>query len=288
MAEKKVGIVTDCGCDLPKNILSEYDVGILYFIIETETGVFSDTDEITAENIISYMEGGGEKALSSAPSVDVYRKTFEEYLKKYDEIIHIAISSTLSNSFERGNQAKKEMGEKGERVHIFDSGHLSTGMGFLVIRAGELAGFGFDAGKILADLSELKERISTTFMAKNADYLYRKGLVSSRVKIVCSALNIHPVLEMKKGKLVLKGIKIGDYERAINSYIRGQLRKSGRIDKNRCFITHVGCSIRMINDIKKEIVSRCSFKELSVTKASATISSNCGPETFGLLFVNSD
>ncbi|MGN1089901.1 MAG: DegV family protein, partial [Huintestinicola sp.] len=208
MAEKKVGIVTYCGCDLPKNILSEYDVGILYFVIETETGVFADTDEITAENIIGYMEAGGEKSLSSAPSVEVYRKTFEEYLEKYDEIIHIALSSSLSNSCERGRQAKEEMGEKGKRVHIFDSRHLSTGMGFLVIRAGELASFGFDAEKILADLNELKERISTTFMAKNADYLYRKGLVSSGVKMVCSLLNIHPVLKMKKGKLVLKGIQM--------------------------------------------------------------------------------
>ncbi|MGN1090017.1 MAG: hypothetical protein ACI4Q6_06405, partial [Huintestinicola sp.] len=85
-----------------------------------------------------------------------------------------------------------------------------------------------------------------------------------------------------------KGIQMGDYERSIHSYIRGQLRRPVRIDKNRCFITHVGCSVRMINDIKKETVSRCSFKELSVTKASATISSNCGPETFGLLFVYSD
>ena len=48
------------------------------------------------------------------------------------------------------------MGSEGKRVHIFDSQHLSTGLGILVLRAAELANKGFGSEKILAELDELK------------------------------------------------------------------------------------------------------------------------------------
>ena len=53
----------------------------------------------------------------------------------------------------------------------------------------------------------------------------------------------------------------------------------------RLFITHADCSVRTISKIKAEVEKLCRFDEVMVTKASATVSSNCGPETVGVLFV---
>ncbi len=72
MEKKKVGIIAECVCDLPLNIIEAYDISIVYFLVETDSGVFADTYEITAENIIGYMEAGGKKSKSSAPSVVLY------------------------------------------------------------------------------------------------------------------------------------------------------------------------------------------------------------------------
>ena len=285
MSEKKVGIVAECGCDLPKSMLYEYDIEIVYFLIETESGVFMDTEEITADNIVDYMSGGRRKSISTPPSPEVYRKAFEKNLKKYDEVIHIAISSGISESINNSRKAVEEMGEAGKRIHIFDTGHLSSGMGFFVLKAGELAGFGFNADRIIEELTKLRSRVSTSFIARNADFLAMKGLVSDNVKKFCDLFNVHPVLAMKNGKLKLRSIQLGDYEASMNRYVRSILRDRGSIDSSRCFITHVGCSVKQVNMIKQEVMKCCEFSELSVTKASATISSNCGPGTFGVLFV---
>lgn len=286
MNNKKVGILAECVCDIPKKTLRELGVDILYFLIETETGVFTDTDEITASNIISYMEAGGKKTKSSPPSPEVYYKAFEKNLKKYDEVIHVAISSQVSYSCENAKKAVEMLGNEGKRVHIFDSCHLSSGLGFFVMRAAELANSGCSADMILSELEKMRERVSTTFMTRNADYLYRNGLVSKLTKNICSWLKIHPVLCLKDGgRLKVKTIIFGNYISACKYYVKSTLKGKSDIDKRCAFITHVGCDVSMLNVIQTEIKKYCSFNELNITSASATISSNCGQGTFGVLFI---
>lgn len=288
MSEQKVGIIAECVCDLPKSYLKEHNIDILYFLIETDSGVFTDTDEITAENILDYMQSGGKKSKSSAPAPEVYRNVFEKNLEKYDELILVAISSGISRSCANAEKAVSEMGEKGKRVHIFDSKHLSTGIGHLVMKVAESAEKGMSAEKILSELMSLRDRISTTFITENADFLYRSGRVSGRVKKICDTFNVHPVLTMKDGLIALKSVGIGKYEKVCARYIQKELKNPDKIDKKRAFLTYVGCSVKMLNRIEAEIESRCHFDELIHTKASATISSSCGPNTFGILFVRNN
>ena len=285
MEKRKIGILTECVCDLPEKDLEKCGVDILYFLVKTENGVFTDSDEITAENVISYLESGDKKAISSPPPPEVYFRAFEKYLRRYDEIIHIAISSGTSESCNNARAAVEMMGAEGRRVHIFDSEHLSTGMGFLVLRAAELANQNCSCDEILRDLEELRGRVSTSFIARNADYLYRNGRVSLSVKKLCTAFKIHPVLTMKNGKLQLKTVILGKYESACRQYVRQELRNNRRIDKSSAFITHVGCSLKMLKMITAEVDKCCKFDELKITSASATVSSNCGQGTFGVLYV---
>lgn len=285
MAEQKVGLIAECVCDLPRSIIEKFDIDIVYFLIQTDSGVFTDTDEITADNILEYLDSGGKLSKSSAPSVEVYVKTFGDKLKKFEEVFLPTISSGISDSYENAMKAVKEMGEAGKRIHVFDTGHLSTGLGHMVIRAAELAREGKSAEEITAELSDLKNRVSTSFITMDVNYLYRNGRTSKKVRDLCGSLNAHPVLAMKNGKLTAESIKFGNNKRAYIRYIRQKLRNSKSIDKTRLFITHAGLPSKSIEAIKSEIDKLCSFDEITVTKASATVSSNCGPGTVGVLFV---
>lgn len=281
----QIGITTDCVCDLPEQYLKANDIDVVYFYITTESGRFRDGYEITSGNVLEYLENGGELSETNAPAPEEYKGFFERTLKKYDELIHISISSQASMSCQNAGAALELMGEDGKRVTVIDSGHLSTGIGHMVIKAVELRDSGKSVSEITKAVEEMKSRISTTFITRNADYLYRNGRASETVKKVCSAFRLHPVLGMKNGKISLKTIKIGNYERAMMRYIRGELRHSSRIDKSRLFITHAGCTVKTVSQIKAEVEKRCRFDEVTVTRASATVSSNCGPESAGILFV---
>lgn len=284
MAEQKVGIVTECVCDLPKRMLEQYDIRIVYFVVRTAYGTFYDSAEITARNVFDYMEEGSQVPISMEPDPEIYRQIYGDALKKYDELIHIAISSKTSNSCTAAGAAVASMKEAGRRVHIFDSGHLSAGQGHLVLLAAELAAAGETADRILEALNALRDKVSTSFVVNNVDYLYYNGRLSEKVKKICDRFSLHPVLAMKDGELALDSILIGSYEKICRKYIRKLLRRSGRIDTKRIFLTHAGCSVKVLEQFKAEIEQYCTPEKLIVTDASATVSCNCGPGAFGILF----
>lgn len=281
----KLGITTDCVCDLPDEYLKANDIEVLYFYITTETGRFRDGFEITSGNVLEYLENGGAKAETAAPAPEEYRSFFLSQLEKYDELIHISISDKVSMSYRNANAALELMGDSGRRVRIIDSEHLSTGIGHMVIRAVEMRYAGWGAEEIVKEAERLKPLISTSFITMNADYLYRNGRVSKAVKTMCEALSLHPVLGMRKGRLTLKGIEIGNYEKSVMRYIKSELKKNSELEKKRLFITHAGCTVKLINAVKARAEKLCGFDEILVTRASATISSNCGMGTVGVLFV---
>lgn len=285
MAENKICITTDCVCDLPEEILKNNNVDLIYFYIETDSGRFKDVDEITAQNVFDYLGNGGVKTITEAPPTDEFVSFFTEKLKIYDNIIHIAISSKISKSVSNAEQAIEQLGTDGKRVHIVDSGHLSTGIAHMVLRAAEMVRNGSDTGKIISEMEDMRSRVSTSFMADNTDYLYLNGQVSQTVHKICTMFHIHPVLAMNKGYLKLKSCYIGNYRKSAARYIRAELKDNKKIKSNRLFITHAGCSTNDIKMIKKYVTSIMKFDEVVVTKASATISSNSGPRTFGLLYI---
>lgn len=288
MAEQRTGIIAECVCDLPQEWIEEYGIDIVYFVIETDHGVFTDTDEITAGNIFEYVDNGGEKTISSAPSPEVYRRVFEKNLERYEELVLVAISDKVSASCANARTAIEEMGEAGKRVHVFDSEHLSTGLGHMVLRAAELARGGAGAEEIIKVLSGLRERVSSSFITQNANYLYRKGFVSRLVRDLSLSLSIHPVLALKNGHMKLQGVELGNYEKACRRYVRKALKKANGIDRTLGFLTHAACNVKTVEGIKKEIAKQCPFETLTVTKASATVSSNCGPNALGVLFVRKE
>lgn len=284
----KTGISADCVCDLPEEYIKLHDIGIAYFYIKTSTGRFRDGDEIDSRNIIEYLEEGGERAETFEPTPEEYKEHFESVLKKYDEVIHICISSFTSSAYKNACDALELMGEKGSCVHVIDSHHLSTGMGHMIIRAVEMRDEGCEPLKIVDELISLKKRVSTSFITMNADYLYRNGRVNKSVRDISVSLRLYPVLTMKDGRMTLKNIQTGSYEGAVVRYIKSELRHSRRINKKRLFITHAGCTVKMLAAVKAEIEKLCSFDEVIVTTASATVSGNCGPGAIGVLFINDD
>lgn len=284
MANKKICIVTDCACDLPSALLAKYDITVVYFYIETDTGLFRDVDEITSQNIFEYHLRGGKKSETTAPPPEEFAEIFKSKLKEYNEVIHIAISSKVSKCVNNATAALELLGEDKKRVHIFDSYHLSTGMGHLILRAAQMLKMGCSSAEVISELEIMKKRISTTFMVDKVDYLYRNGRIGKWLKDLCDAFNIHPVLEMKNGYIKIKSVKIGSFERSALKYVRAQLKNPESIKSQRIFIAHAGCSVSDIKMIRQEIERVKTFDSIITTKASATISGNSGPRTFGVIF----
>ena len=282
---KKIGISTDCICDLPEDYLTANGIDVMHFYIHTATGRFRDGIEITSENILEYLEDGEMIVRSNVPVAEEYKEFFENTLERYDEVIHITTSDKVGLSFPNATASLALLGDKAKRVTLVNSKSLSTGLGHMVLRAVTLRDAGKSVAEIVEACEEMKDKIASSFIVPDAAYLYRMGYVNKAVDTLSKLLHIHPVLGIKDGKLSVKSFQTGNYEKAIMRYVRRELKHGDKIDNRKLFITHAGCPTKILNQIKAEAASLCKFDEMTVTMASAAISSNCGPETVGVLFV---
>ena len=279
-----VMISTDSVCDLPRHLVEKYQIAIMPYLVLTEGGAFLDSVEAETDGILSYISEQGKQARSEAPSVADYEDFFANQLTKAQRIVHITMAQKVSEGYANAVEASKTF----DNVMVIDSGHLSSGMGLMVLRAAEYAAEGMTAELILEKIKGMKQCVSTSFIVDSTEYLARSGRVSSRINTVCKAFLLHPVLILKNSSMKVGAIRIGTRNYVWKKYIVSTLRTMREIDTNTLFITHAGLTKEELTEIEKQVRNKVAFKNVIYQKASSAISTNCGPGTFGLLFMLHD
>lgn len=90
---------------------------------------------------------------------------------------------------------------------------------------------------------------------------------------------------MKEKGLSVGTVWIGNRKEAWLRYIKQTLARVGKADKDFVFVTYVGMEEEDLKWIEDTIRGMVKFEHIYFQRASATISLNCGPGTFGLLFI---
>ena len=122
----------------------------------------------------------------------------------------------------------------------------------------------------------MRERINTSFVPDNLEYLYKGGRVSGMVKTVAGMFKIHPLIEMDDGQLVPGKKYKGKMSVLIKQY---------NYDKTRCFITHSTAEPELVEAAKEKVKELFDFDEVIETVAGSIVTSHCGKGTLGVLFV---
>lgn len=141
------------------------------------------------------------------------------------------------------------------------------------------------AEDIVKEIERAKERASTSFIVGSTEYLARSGRISSKINALCEALMLHPVIVLKKSSMTIGGIRFGTREHIWRGYVRSALRHGQEIDRRALFITHAGLQPDELEEISAMVKEKMDFEEVYYQKASPAISTNCGPDSFGLLFM---
>ena len=281
-AKAEVVITAESVADIPQELLDRYHIKVVPHLVSTEAGLFRDGIEIETSGLLSYMEDESKYVETMAPDVAYHESFFAKQLEHANNVVHISISSTMENS---GYHAAAEAGKSFDNVYVIDSGHLSSGQGLMALTAAKLAEEGYGAEEIVEKISASRNRIHTSFVVDSMDYLARAKQIGRKTADVVKALMIHPVLAMKKGKLTLGGFFFGTREGAWRKYVVSSLTTIDKIDTSMLFVTYVGLNNKEKEEIAAEIAKKMSFEHIYFQQASPAIAVNCGPGTFGLLFM---
>jgi DegV family protein with EDD domain len=169
-------IVTDSTADLDISEAEALQVNVVPALLTIEGKSYQDGEGLSRMEFYQRLPQFTEPPTTAAPSSRAFAAAYEHALTSGAErILSIHLSEKLSGMMNAAHQAAREFGD---RVHLFDSGQVSLGVGFQVMAAAmaSLAGRTFEA--VLDAANRAREKVRIMAMINTLEYLRRSGRVS--------------------------------------------------------------------------------------------------------------
>ena len=283
MMSNKIKIIADSTCDLPKDVVEKFDITILPLYVVMDEKSYKDGVETTAQDLFDYSDRTKETPKTSAAPVTDFIEAFTSYAEQGYDIIYIGISSGLSSTVQNATIAAEEF--DGVKIFTFDSLNLSTGIGLQVMLACELREQGLSAEEIIAKLEETRPKVRASFVIDVMTYLHRGGRCTTLQAVGATMLNLKPQIVVEDGKMRSAKKFRGNIIKSAVAYVNDTLENIDRIDDKRIFITYSKSDEALVAAVKEAVESKGYFKEIITSDASSVISSHCGPNCIGILFI---
>ena len=279
----KVSVSSDSTCDLSRELIEKYSIGITPLYIVMGEDSLKDGLECTPADIFAAVERTGQLCSTAAVSMADYAEFFGEKLKEYDEIVHFTISSEMSACYQNACLAAEEFAG---RVFVVDSRNLSTGIGHLVLCAAELAAEGKSGAEIKAVVDEKKAKLNVSFVLETLNYIHKGGRCSAVAALGANLLGLKPCIEVRDGKMGVGKKYRGSLKKALSAYVRDRLADTETLDLSRIFVTHSAADDGIAREVAALVKELAPFEEVLITTAGSTISNHCGPNCLGILYYN--
>lgn len=276
----KIALSAESTCDLTPELIKQYNIKIIPFTITLGDKTALD-GEITSAEIIDFVTREGILPKTSAINTFQYEQYFEDLLKDYDAIIHFSLSSKMSSTYNNAIVASQNF----KNVFIVDTQILSTGIALPTIYARKLIDQGLDIQTIYDKVMKRIPHIQTSFILSRLDYLYKGGRCSGLSYLASALLKIRPQIIVENGIMVPRKKYLGKLSKGIKQYVADVLETYNTPDLEEIFITYSTASPEDVLEVKKTLQAR-GFKNIHITTAGGTITSHCGENCLGILYMN--
>ena len=276
----KIAISVETTADLTKEILAEKDIKVVAFNILLGDQTFMD-GEITTEDIIEFVNKNKILPKTSAINEYTFTEHFENLLKDYDAVVHFSLSSKLSCACENAMKAADKL----KNVYVIDTQSLSTGIGLLALYGCDLVEQGLTAKEIQEKCIARISSIQASFALKRVDYLYKGGRCSVLSFLGANLLRICPQIIVKDGKMIAGKKYRGNYKHVVENYCHDVLDEFNTPDRKRAFVTYTTATEDVIS-VAVESLKSAGFEQIFITRAGGTITSHCGENCLGILYLN--
>lgn len=258
----KIKLLVDGGCDLPKETLEKYNIGIVGLNISFGEESFIGGLEIDNETFYKRMKEEKELPKTSCPSPD----RFIEAYKGEEDVLLLTVSSKLSGTYSSAKLAKdmydSEFGDK--KVEVLDTMSGSIGQGLLAIKASELISNGKSLDEVIEALNDLKEDILFYGTLETLDNAIKGGRINPIAGKIINALNFKAIIQVTEGivKPIDKARGVNNSLKKILDYIDNNINQpSDRV----LAIAHAYCNEKAVK-IKESLESKYKFKEIIIAE----------------------
>lgn len=214
---KKIKIITDSTCDLPREIIEKYDIDVMPVLINFGEDSYLEGIDITRDEMMERINR--ENVLPTTAQITPMR--FEEHYGKYIKdgykVVAIHMSSKMSGTYQSALIAKEEFND--DDIVVIDGLRITSALGMIVYKAARLAEEGKTIKEIEEEILIYRTRVKSSLIFASLDNLVRGGRLSKGKAMIVGALGIKLILDMEDGEMNVVG-KVRGTKKAAKEVIK--------------------------------------------------------------------
>ncbi len=193
-------VLADSVCDVPGDLARRLGITLIPAVVIIDgQSYLDDGQQITREAFYDLLPNLTQLPTTAACPLGLTREIIAREAAEADHLILIAAPAHLSAIYNNFRLAAEEIIPG--RYTLIDSGQVTMGAGFQVIRAAEMAAAGASAAKIALALERMRPRVHVFGALNTLENLRRSGRVGWVTAIAGRLLQIKPVVQLTEGNV---------------------------------------------------------------------------------------
>ena len=278
---RPIAFVSDTACDLPDELVVQYDIGLVPTQLIVDERAYRDRLELTSAEFFVRLRAGLD-ASTSQPTPQAFTDGYADAARTADHVIAVVVSKALSGTCANAEAAARRF--NGGRVTVVNSRSASLGEGMLVLRGVELAAAGWAPETVARELERVRNQSGGFFTVDNFDRLVRSGRVGRGRAWLGTKLNLKPVMVVTREGAIEPAARVRGAvaaRRRILDLLGRALEASPR--ELRLGVVH-GDIPDFAEALRAELVARYRPKQCLVAPITPVIAAHAGVGAWGVFY----
>jgi DegV family protein with EDD domain len=276
----EITIVTDSLASVPSDLVEQYMITVVPQVLIWGEEVLLDGVDITPSEFYTRLKTTDTLPSTSQATIAGFKEAFEPSVAAGIPIITIVGSSELTATVNSAEQAKAMFPHS--FIEIIDSLDVAMSFGFQVLAVSRAVEEGKSFEEAVAIARTARNYTGVMFVVETLEFLHRGGRIGGASRLLGSALNLKPLLELRDGRVEpVEKVRTKAKARArmldlIEERLAGQsnIRLAG---------LHAAAE-EEAQDLLEEAEKRCNPVETIFTEVTPVIGTHAGPGVVGLAY----
>jgi DegV family protein with EDD domain len=195
----RIAVVTDSTADFPGDAQARLGIETVSLSVAWDGDSYRDKIDLSLPDFYQMMRQRTTLPTTSAPAAGLFEALYERLLGEYDHIISVHLAGKLSATYDVARAAGERVGRG--RISVVDSGQLSMCLGWMAMRAAEMAAEGAGPAVIVEELESWVPRLRLYAVLDTLVNVQRSGRIGRAQAFVGSLLNFKPLILIKEGQV---------------------------------------------------------------------------------------
>ena len=192
-----VAIVSDTCHYLTPELVAEHEIRLVSLYVHMNDETVRESEVTSYDDYYERLRTATDMPTTSQPSIGDFLAVYEPLLAEGRDIVSVHLAGGMSGTVRSAEQAREQLGDQAERVHVVDSASACGGEGLVVLAAAAAARSGADVAAVAEHTREARKQLKLWFAIETLEYLRRGGRIAGAQAWLGSALRIKPILTVE-------------------------------------------------------------------------------------------